>query len=159
MVTTALLKDFCSAVERRDGKAFAELFTEDGVYHDVFYGAFKGRAKIAEMIDDWFHRTARDFRWEMFRPVSDGKTLYAYYTFSYVSTLPEAKGKNGGKRVGFEGVSMMSLRDGKIAEYREVANVGPGFVDMGFAPERVAKILAKEGAHLKQQPEWRRHLD
>jgi ketosteroid isomerase-like protein len=154
MDATALLKKFCSAVERRDGKGFAELFTEDGVYHDVFYGAFKGRQKIAEMIDDWFHRTARDFRWDMFRPVSDGKTLYAYYTFSYVSTLPEANGK----RVGFEGVSMMSLRGGNIAEYREVANVGPGFVDMGFAPERVAKILAKEGAHLKQQPEWKRHL-
>ena len=153
METTALLKAFCSAVERRNGKAFAGLFTGDGVYHDVFYGSFKGHAKIAEMIDDWFHRTARDFRWEMFRPVSDGKTLYAYYTFSYVSTLPEAQGK----RVGFEGVSMMGLRDGKIAEYREVANVGPGFVDMGFAPERVSKILAKEGAHLKQQPEWKRH--
>jgi ketosteroid isomerase-like protein len=154
MDATALLKKFCSAVEHRDGKAFAELFTEDGVYHDVFYGAFKGRQKIAEMIDDWFHRTARDFRWDMFRPLSDGQTLYAYYTFSYVSTLPEANGK----RVGFEGVSMMSLRDGKIVDYREVANVGPGFVDMGFAPERVAKILAKEGAHLRQQPEWKRHL-
>ena len=153
MEVSALLKEFTSAVERRDGKSFAALFTEDGVYHDVFYGAFKGRGKIAEMIDDWFHRTARDFRWEMFRPVSDGTILYAYYTFSYVSTLPEAKGK----RVGFEGVSMMSLSDGKIAEYREVANVGPGFVDMGFAPERVAKILAKEGAHLRQQPEWKRH--
>lgn len=153
MDTSVLLKAFCSAVERRDGKAFASLFTEDGVYHDVFYGAFKGREKIAEMIDDWFHRTAREFRWEMFRPVSDGKTLYAYYTFSYVSTLPEAQGK----RVGFEGVSMMGLRDGKIAEYREVANVGPGFVDMGFAPERVSKILAKEGAHLKERPEWQRH--
>ena len=35
MDATALLKDFCSAVERRDGKAFASLFTEDGVYHDV----------------------------------------------------------------------------------------------------------------------------
>jgi len=154
MDAAELLKKFCSAVERRDGKRFAELFTEDGIYHDVFYGAFKGRQKIAEMIDDWFHRTARDFRWEMFRPVSDGKTLYAYYTFSYVSTLPEANGR----RVGFEGVSMMALSDGRIAEYREVANVGPGFVDMGFAPERVAKILAKEGAHLKQQPEWKRHM-
>src|ERR1044071_236506 len=102
MDTAALLKDFCDAVERRDGQGFASLFTEDGVYHDVFYGAFKGREKIAEMIDDWFHRTARDFRWEMFRPVSDGTMLYAYYTFSYVSTLPEAQGKNGGKRVGFE---------------------------------------------------------
>ena len=138
----------------RDGAAFARLFTEDGVYRDVFYGDFKGHQKIAEMIDDVFHRAARDFRWDMHRPVSDGKMLYAYYTFSYVSLLPEADGK----RVGFEGVSMMKLSDGKIAEYSEVANVGPAFVDLGFAPERTAKILAKEGAHLKKQTEFQRHL-
>ena len=50
----AMLRSFCDAVERRDGNAFAALFTEDGVYHDVFYGAFAGREKIAAMIDDWF---------------------------------------------------------------------------------------------------------
>ena len=77
METSALLKAFCTAVEGRDGKGFASLFTEDGVYHDVFYGDFKGREKIAEMIDDWFYRTAHEFRWEMHRPVSDGKMLYA----------------------------------------------------------------------------------
>lgn len=154
MDTSALLRSFCSAVERRDGQAFASLFTEDGVYHDVFYGAFQGRPKIAEMVDDWFHRTAREFRWDMHRPLSDGHLLYAHYTFSYVSTLPEAKGR----RVGFEGVSIMVLRDGLIAEYREVANVGPAFVDLGFAPERTAKILAKEGRHLKARPEFARHL-
>jgi limonene-1,2-epoxide hydrolase len=154
MDVQALLRDFCAAVERHDGKAIADLFTADGVYHDVFYGAFTGRAKIAEMIDDWFYRTARDFRWEMFRPVSDGRMLYAYYTFSYVSTLPEAKGK----RVGFDGVSIMTLQDGKIAEYREVANAGVGLLEIGFAPERVAKFLARESAQLKKRPEWRRHL-
>ena len=153
MDATSLLKAFCSAVERRDGKAFASLFTEDGVYHDVFYGDFKGRERIAEMIDDWFHRTARDFRWEMFRPVSDGTMLYAYYTFSYVSMLPEAKGK----RVGFDGVSIMRLSNGRIAEYREVANAAIGLLDIGFAPERVAKILNKEAAHIKARPEWARH--
>jgi ketosteroid isomerase-like protein len=153
MNATELLKEFTSAVERRDGERFASLFTEDGVYHDVFYGAFKGREKIAEMIDDWFHRTARDFRWEMFRPVSDGTMLYAYYTFSYVSTLPEARGA----RVGFDGVSIMRLSDGKIAEYREVANSAIGLLDIGFAPERVAKILNKEAAHIKARPEWQRH--
>jgi ketosteroid isomerase-like protein len=154
METTAMLRAFCSAVERRDGKALADLFTEDGVYHDVFYGDFRGRQRVAELIDDWFHRTAKDFRWDMHRPVSDGQMLYAYYTFSYVSTLPEA----GGRRVGFEGVAMMKLRDGKIAEYREVANVGPAFVDLGFPPERVSKILAKEGKHLKAQPDFKRHV-
>ena len=155
MDASALLKEFTAAVEHHDGKRFAALFAEDGVYHDVFYGAFRGREKIAEMIDDWFYRTARDFRWEMFRPVSDGTMLYAYYTFSYVSTLPEAQGK----RVGFDGVSIIRLRDGLIAEYREVANSAIGLLDIGFAPERVAKILNKEAAEIRARPEWQRHAD
>jgi ketosteroid isomerase-like protein len=154
MNTTELLRAFCDAVEQRNGKAFAELFAEDGVYHDVFYGVFEGRAKIAEMIDDWFYRTAIDFRWDMHAPVSDGHTLYARYIFSYRSLLPEAKGA----RAMFEGVAIMTLRDGKIAEYHEVANTAPGFVDMNFAPERIAKIVAKQGAALKARPEMLRHL-
>jgi ketosteroid isomerase-like protein len=154
MNTSDLLRAFCDHVERHNGKAFAELFTEDGVYHDVFYGAFAGRAKIAELIDDWFYRTATDFRWDMHSPVSDGQTLYARYTFSYRSTLPEAKGA----RAMFEGVSIMQLQGGKIASYHEVANTAPAFVALNFAPERIAKIVARQGAELKARPEMARHL-
>lgn len=150
----AMLARFCDAVERRDGEAFAALFTDDGVYHDVFYGTFNGRARIAELIDDWFYRTATDFRWDMHAPVSDGETLYARYTFSYRSTLPEAKGA----RAMFEGVAIMKIRDGTIEEYREVANTAPAFVDMNFAPERIAGIAAKQGLELKARPEMQRHL-
>ncbi len=106
------------------------------------------------MIDDWFYRTATDFRWDMHAPVTDGETLYARYTFSYRSNLPEAKGA----RAMFEGVSIMKLRDGRIAEYHEVANTAPAFVDMNFAPERIAKIAGKQGAELKARPEMARHL-
>ncbi|MES2603134.1 MAG: nuclear transport factor 2 family protein [Pseudomonadota bacterium] len=154
MPAERLLHDFCRAVERRNGKALSALFTEDGIYHDVFYGAFEGREKIAELIDDWFYRTATDFRWDMHDPVSDGEKLYARYTFSYRSLLPEAKGA----RAMFEGVAIMTLRDGLIAEYGEVANVATGFLDMNFAPERMAKIFAKQGAALKARPEMQRHL-
>ena len=154
MNSSTMLRAFCDAVEQRNGKTFAELFTEDGVYHDVFYGAFKGRENIAVLIDDWFYRTAEDFRWDMHDPVSDGRTLYARYTFSYRSTLPEAQGA----RAMFEGVSIMTLRDGQIAEYHEVANTAPAFVDIKFAPERIAKIVAKQGAALKARPEMKRHL-
>ena len=154
MNTTTMLRAFCDAVEQRNGKAFAELFTDDGVYHDVFYGAFAGHVKIAEMIDDWFYRTATDFRWDMHAPVSDGHTLYVRYTFSYRSTLPEAEGA----RAMFEGVAIMQLRDGKIAEYHEVANTALAFIDIKFAPERIAKIFAKQGAALKARPEMKRHL-
>jgi len=154
MNTTALLRTFCTSVETRDGKSFADLFTEDGVYHDVFYGAFAGRAKIADMIDHHFYETAEDFRWDMHEPVSNGRTLYARYTFSYRSKLLEA----GGKRAMFEGVAIMTLRDGLIASYQEVANTAPAFVDLNFAPERIAKIVGKQGAALKVREEMKRHL-
>ena len=154
MDATALLRAFCDAVERRDGAGLSTLFSEDGVYYDALYGAFAGRARIAELIDDWFYRTARNFRWDMLEPLTDGRTLYARYAFSYVSTLPEAQGR----RVGFEGVSIMKLRDGLITEYREVANVGPALVALGFVPERVCKILAREGERLRDAPELARHL-
>jgi hypothetical protein len=52
----------------------------------------------------------------------------------------------------------MKLRDGLIVKYGEVANVATGFVDMNFAPERIAKIFAKQGAALKARPEMARHL-
>src|SRR5258708_18155597 len=100
------------------------------------------------MVDDWFHRTARDFRWDMHRPLSDGKMLYAYYTFSYVSLLPEANGK----RVGFDGVSIIRLEDGKIAEYREVANSSIGLLDIVFPPARVAQTLARQSSSIKDRP-------
>jgi ketosteroid isomerase-like protein len=154
MDVTTMLREFCDAVEQHQGHRLAALFTEDGVYHDVFYGAFEGRAKIAALIDDWFYRTAEEFRWVMHDPVSDGQTLYARYTFSYKSTLPEAKGA----RVMFEGVSIMTLRDGLIANYHEVANTAPAFVDLNFAPERIAKLMARQGAELKSRPEMQRHL-
>jgi ketosteroid isomerase-like protein len=154
MTITEMLRAFCDAVEQRNGAALAGLFTEDGVYHDVFYGAFEGHAKIAALIDDWFYRTATDFRWDMHNPVSDGETLYARYTFSYRSTLPEANGA----RAMFEGVAIMQLRDGKIVSYHEVANTAPAFVDLNFAAERIAKIVARQGAALKARPEMARHL-
>jgi hypothetical protein len=90
----------------------------------------------------------------MHTPVSDGTTLYARYTFSYRSKLPEA---NGGRAM-FEGVAIMTLRDGKIVNYHEVANTAPAFVDLHFAPERIAKIVAKQGEALKARPEMARHL-
>jgi ketosteroid isomerase-like protein len=150
----ALLDSFCRGVERRDGAAVAALFTPDGVYHDVFYGSFAGRAKVAELVDDWFFRDADNFRWDMVDPVSDGRLLYARYRFSYRSLLPEAKGA----RAMFQGVAILRLEGGLIAEYREVAETAPAFVQMGFPAERVARIAAKQGEALRALPEWQRHL-
>jgi hypothetical protein len=102
------------------------------------------------LINDWFYGTARDFHWEMREPLTNGHMLYARYAFSYVSTLPEAQGR----RVGFEGVSIMKLRDDLISEYRECR---AGSRRARLAPERVCKILAREGKRLREAPEMARH--
>jgi hypothetical protein len=57
----------------------------------------------------------------------------------------------------FEGVGLMRLEGGLIAAYREVANTGPALLDMGFPPERVAKILTRQGDLLLARPETARH--
>jgi SnoaL-like domain len=149
-----MLSGLCRAAEERNGQAFASHFAEDGVYHDDFYGSFVGRARVAELINDWFYKDARDLRWDMIDPAFQAGRLYVRYVFSYNSTLPEAKGA----RTMFEGVSIMVLRDGKIADYREIISCGTAFVDMNFNPERIFKIFARKAAAMKEKPEVQRHL-
>ena len=60
-------------------------------------------------------------RWDMIDPVYQGGRLYVRYVFSYNSKLPEAEGA----RTMFEGVSMMSLRDGKIASIAKSSPAEP----------------------------------
>ncbi|MFC3227058.1 nuclear transport factor 2 family protein [Marinibaculum pumilum] len=154
MTFDELLDRFTAAVEARNGAALAALFTEDGVYHDVFYGSFTGRTAIAGLIDDWFHRTAEGFRWDMKERVAGPDLGLARYVFSYATKLPEA----AGERVMFEGVALMTLRDGLIAEYHEVANTGPAFAQLRFAPERTVKIMQRFADELRGRPESRRHV-
>jgi ketosteroid isomerase-like protein len=49
-----LLSDFTLSAESGDGARFARHFTEDAVYHDYIYGAHKGRADIAHMMQNLF---------------------------------------------------------------------------------------------------------
>ena len=151
---TALLDAFAAAAVAGDGTRFAALFAEDGRYHDVFYGTFHGRAAIADMLENRFHRDAENFRWDFHDPVCDGDIGYARYVFSYDSKLAGSEGK----RVLFEGVSIFRLAGDAIRDYCEVANAGPGLVALGFAPERVAKFLAREGRELAARPEARGHV-
>lgn len=140
------------AAVRGDGAGVAACFTEDGVYHDVFYGAF-GRDRIPEMIEGHFHRDAENFRWDLHDPVQQGDLGYVRYVFSYDSLLPGCEGR----RAIFEGVSVCRLRDGLLASYTEVANTAPGLSCLGFAPERLAKVVARQADELKARDEAREH--
>jgi hypothetical protein len=136
---------------------FIELITQttqDGIYHDCFYGSFQGRHNIADLIENHFHRDGENFIWDLHDPVCDGEIGYVRYVFSYTSKLEESKGK----RSLFEGVCICRMKDGLLSAYREVANSGTGLQLMGFTPARLAKFLAREAKELVGRTESLHHL-
>src|SRR4030088_2667198 len=130
-----LLNEFTLSAESGDGARFASHFTEDAIYYDYIYGAHQGRAEIAHMMQDLFHRDAADYRWEMFDPVFDGTQGYAWSLSSFTSKIPQYQGKP----VVIDGISRFIVRDGLIAEYRESVNGGVAMTQLGVAPERMTQ--------------------
>ena len=148
-----LIRRMTQAACAGDGAGVAACFTPQGVYHDVFYGAFQG-VEIVGLIEGHFHRDGRDFRWDVHDPVTDGDTGYARYVFSYASRLDGY----GDRRACFEGVAVCKLRDGLIHEYKEVANAATGLSLIGFEDARVAKFIAREARDLLARDEASGHL-
>jgi hypothetical protein len=149
-----LLDRFCSAASRGDGEALAACFTEDGVYHDYIYGPHVGRASIADMLVNLFHRDATQYDWRMFDPVCNGNMGYAWSLSKFVSTVPDFKGKD----VVIDGMSRFVLKDGLIAEYRESVNGGVAMVQLGVAAPRIEKVLRRWAGWLRDRPEVQRYL-
>jgi hypothetical protein len=150
----ALLSSLTLSAESADGVRFAGHFTEDAVYYDYIYGAHKGRADIAHMMQNLFHRDAADYRWEMFDPVFDGKQGYAWSLSSFTSKIPQFEGQH----VVIDGMSRFIVRDGLIAEYRESVNGGVAMAQLGVAPDRMTKVFNRWTGWLKERPETVDHL-
>ena len=148
-----LLDRFVAAVGRHDSPGLAALFTEDGVYDDYFFGSHAGRAEIAAMLDR-FHVGGEHFVWEFLEPVCDGATGYARYCFSYLSREPES----AGQPVAFEGMSRFQLRDGHIARYSEVFDRAVAFTQLGYAPQRIVKLMGRYSQEFRNEPAVRDHL-
>lgn len=141
----ALVARFGAAATSGDGAAFAACFTADGVYHDYIYGPHQGRAAIADMLENLFHRDAADYDWRFFDPVCDGGTGYARSLSRFVSKIDAFKGNE----VTIDGISRFELKDGLIAAYHESVNGGVAMAQLGVAPKRIAKVLNRWAEQLK----------
>ena len=148
-----LLSRFARAVAANDGATFSALFTEDGVYDDGFFGEYQGRNAIADMLQH-FHDTGSNYRWDFFDPLSDGRTGYARYRFSYASGMPGAEGKP----VVFEGIAHFVFHDGAIARYEESFDRGMALAQQDFAAERIKKVLVKLAARQNAGAAAKEHL-
>jgi ketosteroid isomerase-like protein len=153
MTFAELIQHMIGAACRGDGAGVAACFAPDGVYHDVFYGSFRGRAEITAMIEAYFHRDGSDFRWDVHDPVESGGTGYARYVFSYRSRLKGCEGR----RAVFEGVAICRIQNSLIADYREVANAVTGLSLMGFEDARLARFVARQAAELTARDEAASH--
>ena len=149
-----LIEQFANAACHGDGERVAACFTPDGVYHDVFYGAFQGREAIRDLIENHFHRDGEAFRWDMIDPIAAGDRGYARYLFSYRSRMPDASGN----RAVFEGVVCVRLEGGLIAEYDEVANAATGLSLIGFSDARLGRFASRQAETLSARPEAARHF-
>lgn len=150
----SFLNVFTAAVESGDGHRLAELFCDDGVYHDGFYGPSRGRDAIADMLETHFHGNAKDFRWQMFDPVCDGRIGYARYVFSYTSIMPDSEGR----RVVFEGISRFEFEDGKIRDYSENFDTGMALDQLGFDGAQLKRILNKSAGRMRSRNSDGPHL-
>ncbi|HEX7725923.1 MAG TPA: nuclear transport factor 2 family protein [Rhizomicrobium sp.] len=145
----ALVARFGAAATAGDGKALAACFTEDGTYFDYIYGPHRGRASIADMLENLFHRDAADYDWTFFDPVVKGDLGYARSLSRFVSTIPQFEGR----KVVIDGISRFVLKDGLIAEYHESVNGGVAQAQLGVAPERMAKVMKRWSERFLAQPD------
>ena len=153
MSLASLLHRMAEAGCSGEGTAFADLFTFDGAYHDVFYGSFRGREALASFVEDRVHRDGASFRWTFHDVVEADGRGYGRYFFSYVPKSVEKA-----ERVVFEGVGFARMKGGLLLDYDEVVNPYTGLSMMGLADERIARFAAKQAKALRLRPEAADHF-
>jgi len=138
--TANIVARFAKAFNGRDVDALLTCFTADATYRDLFYGPHAGQAALRGMFERMFHE-GRDYHWSMDAIVLDEGRAAAEWTFGY--TASAAVPRSEGRRVRFSGMSIFELEDGRIHGYREYANTGAALLQLGFAPESIAKVLRR----------------
>jgi steroid delta-isomerase-like uncharacterized protein len=135
-----LVQDFAKAFNACDVDGLLACFTERASYTDNFFGEHRGHDGLSAMFERMF-REGRDYLWQMDTIVETPTTAAAEWTFSYVVT--DAVPRSAGRKVRFRGMSLFELEQGRIARYREYFDTGVALVQLGFAPESMAKVLSR----------------
>jgi steroid delta-isomerase-like uncharacterized protein len=134
----SVVHDFAKAFNGQDVDALVTCFTEQATYHDTFYGQHAGHPALRAMFERMF-REGRDYVWTMDSVVEAPGRAAAEWTFAY--TVTEAIPRSAGRKVNFRGMSLFELDGSRIGGYREYFDTGWALLQLGFAPEAIAKVL------------------
>ncbi len=137
----SVVRDFEKAFNRRDVEVLVALFTPAGAYTDTFYGPHAGHAALRAMFQRMF-REGRDYVWTMDTVVETPDRAAAEWTFGYV--VSDAVPRSAGRKIRFRGASLFELAGGKIAAYGEYFDQGRALLQLGFAPESLARVLRRK---------------
>jgi steroid delta-isomerase-like uncharacterized protein len=135
-----IVHEFEKAFNASDVPALVACFTERATYVDTFFGPHTGHAELARMFERMF-REGREYVWRMTSVIEGPRAAAAEWTFEYVVT--DAVPRSAGRRVRFPGMSIFELEGGRIAAYREYFDEGLALLQLGFAPESLAKVLRR----------------
>ena len=136
----SVVRRFETSFNTQDVDGLVACFTDGATYTDTFFGSHTGHSALRVMFGRLF-REGRDYVWRMETVVEDARHAAAEWTFGYVVT--DAVPRSAGRRVQFRGMSLFVLAGDRIADYREYFDEGLALLQLGFAPDAVAKVLRK----------------
>ena len=111
---TELIKKFCAAWSRLDAAELAAYFTEDGIYHNMPAGPVRGREEIEKLIRGFAGSWTKTV-WEILNLAETGDVVIA-------ERLDRTQA--GDKSVDLPCTGVFTIRDGKIASWRDYFDLG-----------------------------------
>lgn len=135
MADASLARELTARFTTSDVDGLVELFAADAVYHDNFYGEFKGHDAIRGMFETFF-AAGKDFIWDWTRLVADDQSIAGEANFGFTTS-------EGGQSVRFPMVSIFEIANGKITAYREYFDFGRALLQMGVDQPAIGKIIGR----------------
>lgn len=111
---TDLIVEFCEAWSRLDPSELASYFTEDGIYHNMPAGPVEGREAIETFIRG-FAGSWTSTQWDVLNIAESADVVIA-------ERLDRTEA--GDKSVDLPCTGVFTLRDGKIASWRDYFDYG-----------------------------------
>jgi limonene-1,2-epoxide hydrolase len=111
---TDLIEEFCKAWSRLDATELAAYFTEDGIYHNMPAGPIQGRKEIESFIRG-FAGSWTKTEWDILNIAESGDVVIA-------ERLDRTEA--GDKAVDLPCTGVFTIRDGKIASWRDYFDIG-----------------------------------
>ncbi len=117
---------------RSDTSLIPELYAEDVVDHNPVPGQTPGHAGLVEVIQV-FSTAFPDLRMELHGVLADGDFGVDFWTFRGTHLGPLLGIEPTGRQVEFNGIDVVKVRDGKIAEIWHVEDMARMLGQLGVA--------------------------